>query len=199
METVGRFAPSPSGRMQLGNMLCALLAWLSAKSADAVSAFIEAGADVNWAGAGFERSIVENALRLVGASEEGEKIFRAVLAAKPDLNRMDATYGRPILHTLLGMKAVSPDLLAFTLSCGADPNLIQNDEGAWGPRRTPVLFDAIAGEDGAPLPAELLKAMLKAGADPNIKNAEGKSALQFAVEHNAEEAAQILRDAGAAS
>ncbi|MBR4422808.1 MAG: hypothetical protein IKS68_01150, partial [Mailhella sp.] len=81
---------------------------LSAKSADAVSAFIEAGADVNWAGAGFERSIVENALRLVGASEEGEKIFRTVLAAKPDLNRMDARYGRPLLHALLGMKNVSP-------------------------------------------------------------------------------------------
>jgi ankyrin repeat protein len=41
--------------------------------------------------------------------------------------------------------------------------------------------------------------MLKAGADPNIKDAEGKSALQYAVEHNAEEAAQILRDAGAQS
>ncbi|MDY3619387.1 tRNA glutamyl-Q(34) synthetase GluQRS [Agathobaculum sp.] len=28
---VGRFAPSPSGRMHLGNVLCALLAWLSAR------------------------------------------------------------------------------------------------------------------------------------------------------------------------
>ena len=27
----GRFAPSPSGRMHLGNLLCSLLAWLSAK------------------------------------------------------------------------------------------------------------------------------------------------------------------------
>lgn len=28
----GRYAPSPSGRMHLGNLLCCLLAWLSAKS-----------------------------------------------------------------------------------------------------------------------------------------------------------------------
>lgn len=29
----GRFAPSPSGRMHLGNVFCALMAWLSARSA----------------------------------------------------------------------------------------------------------------------------------------------------------------------
>lgn len=31
MTTVGRFAPSPSGRIHLGNLLCCLLAWLSAR------------------------------------------------------------------------------------------------------------------------------------------------------------------------
>lgn len=32
MPIVGRYAPSPSGRMHLGNLCCCLLAWLSAKS-----------------------------------------------------------------------------------------------------------------------------------------------------------------------
>ena len=34
MHTIGRFAPSPSGRMHLGNVLCALLAWLSARQSE---------------------------------------------------------------------------------------------------------------------------------------------------------------------
>ena len=33
-NVVGRFAPSPSGRMHLGNAFSALLAWLSVRSAD---------------------------------------------------------------------------------------------------------------------------------------------------------------------
>jgi len=34
MATVGRFAPTPSGRMHLGNVFAALVAWLSVRHAD---------------------------------------------------------------------------------------------------------------------------------------------------------------------
>lgn len=32
MDRIGRFAPSPTGRMHLGNVMCALLSWLDAKA-----------------------------------------------------------------------------------------------------------------------------------------------------------------------
>ena len=32
MTVCGRFAPTPSGRIHLGNILCAMLSWLSVRS-----------------------------------------------------------------------------------------------------------------------------------------------------------------------
>ena len=34
LKPVGRFAPTPSGRMHLGNVFAALIAWISVRSRD---------------------------------------------------------------------------------------------------------------------------------------------------------------------
>ena len=167
------------------------------KKVEVVKAFIEAGADVNWADDGFDRSIAENAMYAGRTGAEGQDIFKAVLAAKPDLNRMDAM-GHPILHAWLGSESGrSVEMLNLMLAAGADPNLVQNDRGGMGPRKTPVLFDAIKGSGDEPLPAEFLQAMLKAGGNPNISNARGETALHYAVSSKAADSARLLLESGA--
>jgi len=161
------------------------------KKADVVKAFLKAGADAS--------SVLRSAWRASLVQEgEGMEIFRAVLAAKPDLNRMDGPFGRPFLHGWLAdEKHRTPEMLEYILSCGADPNLAQNDRKGATPYRTPILFDAIRGAVGEPLPPAFLQVMLRAGADPNCKNAMGETALCHAVKSGAAEAVKLLLEAGA--
>ncbi len=162
----------------------------SDKKADVVRAFIKAGADVNWANKNVSRSILENAFfDSIHKDGEGLEILRAVLQAKPDLNRLD-DHGNPFIYQWLSFNSESnrtPEMLEFILSCGADPNGMRESSS----RRTPVLFEAID------LHVDLVKVMLKAGADPNITDHRKKSALFYAVESNAAEAAMALLEAGA--
>ncbi len=169
------------------------------KKAEVVSALIKAGADVKWADQDLSRSVLRSAWYASMVPEgEGMEIFRAVLAAKPDLYRTDGLYGRAFLHSWLGdAKHRTPEMLEYILSCGADPNLVQKDRKGSAEYGTPVLFEAIRGTVGEPLPAPFLQAMLKAGADPNIKNAVGETALVYAVKSGAADAVRLLLEAGA--
>ena len=160
------------------------------KKAEVVRAFISSGADVSWANKNVSRSVLENAL-FVSIRNEGEglEILRAVLQAKPDLNRLD-DHGNPFLYQWMSFNSTvrrTPEMLEFILSCGADPNGMRESSS----RHTPVLFEAIN------LSAEFVRIMLRAGAHPNIMDQRKKSALFYAVESNAEEAAMALLEAGA--
>lgn len=70
----GRFAPSPSGRIHLGNVFCALLAWLSAKSAGGTFVLRIEDLDVQRCRREYARQL-EDDLRWLGLSwdEGGEK------------------------------------------------------------------------------------------------------------------------------
>ncbi len=169
------------------------------KKAEVASAFIKAGADVKWADQDLSRSVLRSAwYASMVRDSEGMDIFRAVLAAKPELNRTDSLYGRSFLHSWLGdAKRRTPEMLEYILSCGADPNLVQQDKKGTTLYGTPILFEAIRGTVGEPLPPAFLEVMLKAGADPNIKNALGETALLYAVKSGSADAVKQLLEAGA--
>ena len=66
MKTVvGRFAPTPSGKMHLGNVLCCLVAWLSARSQGGRVLLRVEDLDPERSGADYERQIEED-LRWLG-------------------------------------------------------------------------------------------------------------------------------------
>ena len=164
------------------------------KSAKVVKSFLDAGADADWHSTkGLQRRITQTAMYLSFRSEEGEQIFRLILSAGPDLNRVFDS-GKGLLHDYLDFNG-KPEIVAYMLECGADPNAVTKDSRP--SRQTPVLFEAIQGIAGKKRPIAFLQAMLKAGADPNIADGTGQSALHFALECKAWEQALLLLESGA--
>ena len=71
-SVVGRFAPSPSGRMHLGNVMSALLCWLSARSAGGRLVLRMEDIDPERSRDEYARFIIED-LRFLGLDwDEGE-------------------------------------------------------------------------------------------------------------------------------
>lgn len=65
MEVRGRFAPTPSGRMHLGNLLAALLAWLDARAAGGKLVLRIEDLDTRRTGEAFARQLLDD-LRWLG-------------------------------------------------------------------------------------------------------------------------------------
>ncbi|MBO4316704.1 MAG: ankyrin repeat domain-containing protein [Mailhella sp.] len=164
------------------------------KSAAVVKAFLDAGADADWHSTkGLQRRLIQTAMYLSFRSEEGEQIFRLILSARPDLNRVYDS-GKGLLHDYLDFNG-KPEIVAHMLACGADPNAVVQDKRP--SRQTPVLFVSIQGLAGKKLPTVYLQTMLKAGGDPNITDGTGQSVLHYALACGAWEHAMLLLEAGA--
>ncbi len=164
------------------------------KSAAVVKAFLDAGADADWhSTSGLPRRITQTAMQLSFRGGDGEQIFRLILSARPDLNRIfDSGHG--LLHDYLDLNG-NLEIFKYMLECGANPNAVKKDNRA--SRQTPVLFDTIRSLTGKQHPTPFLQAMLKAGADPNNADGTGRPVLHFALECEAWEHAMLLLEAGA--
>lgn len=74
--TIGRFAPSPTGRMHLGNMFSALLSWLSAKSKNGQWLLRIEDIDPQRSRMEYAKLLMDD-LQWLGLTWEGEPVFQS--------------------------------------------------------------------------------------------------------------------------
>ena len=101
----GRFAPTPSGRMHLGNLFCALLAWLSARSAGGRLVLRQEDLDPLRTSADYARQI-EDDLRFLGLDWDEGGSLGGPNGPYDQSKRTD--YYQTLLTRLEGMGLVYP-------------------------------------------------------------------------------------------
>jgi len=111
--------------------------------------------------------------------------LRKLLAADPALAKAYSADGFTALH--LSAFFAQPEAAEELLRQGADPNAV-----AKNPMKVAVINSAAASGR-----ADLVKLILRAGADPNVRQQMGYTALHAAAAHDNVEMATALLDAGA--
>ena len=116
MQLVGRFAPSPSGRMHLGNVLCALLAWLSARRQGGEYLLRIEDLDAMRCPRSYADLIMED-LRWLGLDWDGEVLYQSERA--PVYERYEAVLrGKGLLYPCFCSRAALHAASAPHLSDG---------------------------------------------------------------------------------
>ena len=188
----GRFAPSPSGRMHLGNVFSAMLAWLSAKSKDgqivlrvedldparSKPAFVEAILDdLKWLGLGWDE-------RAEDQSRRGD----AYEAALERLQQMGLLYpcycSRDQLHAASALQAASAPHASDgrIIYAGTCRNLTAEERALRPPTRclrVRVPDGTVAFTDGLQGPQAL--SLQREWGDFIVRRADGVAAYQLAV------------------
>ena len=96
LKPVGRFAPTPSGRMHLGNVFAAMLAWLSVKSKDGEMVLRMEDLDTQRTSMEFAE-ILRDDLRWLGLNWDREQIPQSQRSAVYD-RYFEALQGRGLIY-----------------------------------------------------------------------------------------------------
>jgi uncharacterized protein len=144
---------------------------------DLVRSLIESGVSVNAIDASGWTAL------MYAAAKGNLELVEVLLEAGADVNPANNSGKTPLTEAAYwGHDKVVERLIV----AGADVNAIGSDDD-WTPLMKCLAFNK----------PDVAQVLLKAGADPNIRNSDGKTALTLAVEDKKNAIAQLLREAGA--
>jgi ankyrin repeat protein len=126
-------------------------------------------------------------LHLAVRRPDNEKAIELLLQEGADMNILDPT-GRNAL--LVSVGSHQKDYIGLLVSMGIDINS-QDNEGNTALHYT--LINVLKNKMYLPYSKELVKIMVEEGADPNIRNKEGKSPMDIAVEAADNELTDLLK------
>lgn len=181
---IGRFAPSPSGRMHLGNVMTALLAWLSVRSQGGEMVLriedldiqrckpeytLQLKEDLQWLGLDWDREQTQQSLKTPDydqffADLQAKKLVYPCYCTRQELHASSAPHG-------------SDGRVLYAGTCRDLPLIFQSDRPpAWRlkvPNQTYGFTDGLQGDFGENLKGEC--------GDFLIRRADGNYAYQLAV------------------
>jgi ankyrin repeat protein len=150
-------------------------AWDWDRAVAVVWLLLEAGASVT----GPFDSGVTPLHKAVRSSGVPERFIRLLIEAGADVKAADTLQMTPLLWALNKHQSVSEDTICELLRAGAAVNIIDTDNG-----NTPLHYVHTG---------TLARMLLEKGADPTMKNLEGKTPLDIAKDLDLHEVAEVLK------
>lgn len=175
--------PAPSSSTRVSGRDAELLGAAYGNDVRRAEALIRAGADVN------ARDGSAQSAFLIATSEVGDdpRLLDLALAAGADVNAKDGYHGTGLIRAA---ERGYPRIIARLLTTEVDVNHV-NDLG-WT-----ALLEAVVLGEGGPEHTETVRLLIDGGADVQLPNSEGVSALAHAERRGYREIAELLRAAGA--
>lgn len=153
-----------------------LVAATKARDVDAARALILAGADVN------AKDSIQDSAYLYAGAEGLDEILVLTLSHGADLRSTNRFGGTALIPAA---EKGHPSTVQLLIDAGVPLDHVNND--GWT-----ALLEAVVYGDGSPTYQDIISRLLRAGADPNIRDAQGRTALQIAQQLGQTDVARLL-------